>query len=186
MRLVEGHGPRPRGGGTGETRAWERQLIEVLLADPARVSAAAAVVTLGLMTDPALQSILGTMYAIRAGGGFPDIYALRARLFQRHDLRDTRALVERLHDHGVEMGSEPEERAEWFDRLMEKFTALRAEASRIRTTRRTPSADTRSGASGSSENSEPDPHAVGGTEETHHRGTNGTLEARRGRNGGPG
>ncbi|HYH69619.1 MAG TPA: hypothetical protein VD866_33290 [Urbifossiella sp.] len=145
MRLVAGYGPQHRGGGSRETRAWERQLIEVLLADPARVPAAAAVVTLGVMTDPALQSILSTLYAIRAGGGVPDIYALRDRLFQRDDLPDTVALAERLHDAGVEMGSEPEERAEWFDRLMKKFTALRAEASRIRPSKSTPSAETRSG-----------------------------------------
>jgi DNA primase len=72
-------------GSDGEPRAapalpHERQLLEVLLADPALVRAALAEVSLGEIAHLGLRQLLGGLYALHAEGEPPTLDLLRARL----------------------------------------------------------------------------------------------------------
>ena len=71
---------RPRGGlKPGPEAAAEKQLVELLLADPALVPVAAAQLTPEEITHSGLRRILAELYAIHAAGTVPDMEALRAR-----------------------------------------------------------------------------------------------------------
>ncbi len=113
----------------GVFEACERQLVELLLADPGLVPTAAFAVTPDEVTHTGLRRILGEMYAVQAAGGVADLDTLRERLADRPDLYDA-AL--RLQAVGNTMGREPEERAEWLKRVLKRFTDLKAEADRRR------------------------------------------------------
>ncbi len=110
-------------------KSVERQLVELLLADPGLVPTAAFAVTPDDLTHTGLKRILGEMYAIQAAGAVPDLDALRERLGDRPDLYDA---AQKLHFVGASMGREPEERAEWLKRVLTRFSDLKAEADRRR------------------------------------------------------
>lgn len=110
-------------------KSIERQLLELLLADPGLVPTAAFAVTPDEITHSGLRRILGEMYALQAAGAVPDLDALRERLADRPDLYDAAV---NLHQVGGFMGREPEERAEWLKRVLARFTDLKAEADRKR------------------------------------------------------
>jgi len=114
---------------TGPAEACEKQLIELLLADPGLVPTAAFAVTPDDITHSGLRRLLGEMYAIQAAGAVPDLDALRERLADRPDLYDA---AQKLHFVGASMGREPEERAEWLKRVLTRFSDLKAEADRRR------------------------------------------------------
>lgn len=113
----------------GPAEACEKQLIELLLADPGLVPTAAFAVTPDEVTHTGLRRILGEMYAIQAAGAIPDLDALRERLGDRPDLYDA---AQKLHFVGTSMGREPEERADWLKRVLKRFADLKAEAERRR------------------------------------------------------
>ncbi len=113
----------------GPAEACEKQLVELLLADPGLVPTAAFAVTPDELTHSGLRRLLGEMYAVQAAGAVPDLDALRERLADRPDLYDA---AQKLHFVGTSMGREPEERAEWLKRVLKRFTDLKAEAGRRR------------------------------------------------------
>ncbi len=119
----------PAGKRGGPAEACERQLIELLLADPGLVPTAAFAVTPEELSHSGLRRVLGEMYAVQAAGGVPDLDALRERLTDRPDLYEA-AL--KLHYVGTSMGREPEERADWLKRVLRRFAELKAEAERKR------------------------------------------------------
>ncbi len=114
---------------TGPAEACEKQLIELLLADPGLVPKAAFAVTPDEITHTGLRRILGEMYAVQAAGAVPDLDALRERLADRPDLYDA---AQKLHFVGTSMGREPEERTDWLNRVLKRFADLKAEAERRR------------------------------------------------------
>ena len=114
---------RPRGGSkSGAAAAAERQLVELLLGDPALVSVAAAKLTADEITHTGLRRILAELYAVHAAGLVPDLEHLRVRLEDRPDLFDVAAY--KLQPVGQMM----QDREEWLARLLKRFTEMKAQA----------------------------------------------------------
>ncbi len=114
---------RPRGAKKpGPEAAAEKQLVELLLADPALVPVAAARLSPDEVTHTGLRRILSELYAIHAAGAVPDLEALRARLDDRPDLFDAAAYT--LHPVGQLM----QDREQWLSRLLKRFAEMKAEA----------------------------------------------------------
>jgi DNA primase len=112
---------RPRGAPKpGPEAAAERQLVELLLADPALVPAAAARLSPEELTHSGLRRILSELYAIHAAGAVPDLEALRARLEDRPDLFNAAAYT--LYPVGQTM----QDRDQWLARLLKRFAELKA------------------------------------------------------------
>ena len=83
-----GYPRRPRTGETGLRAAKaapeERQLLEVLLADPELVAQAAPVIRAEEIAHPGLRALLEGLYALRAAGEPPTLDLLRPRLDNVH------------------------------------------------------------------------------------------------------
>jgi DNA primase len=75
----------------------ERELLEVLLADPALVPLAATEVTPAHLEHPGLRRLLTELYALQAEGGLPDLDRLRIRLIDNPRLAD---YALKMHDVG--------------------------------------------------------------------------------------
>jgi DNA primase len=103
--------------------AAEKQLVEILLADPALIPQACAVWPADAMRHPRLRRILSELYAIHQSGGIPDLDALRERLFDRPDLYDDAC---RLHLVGQYM----QDRAQWLQRVLQRLRELHQAAER--------------------------------------------------------
>jgi DNA primase len=101
----------------------EKQLVEILLADPALLPQACAVWPAEAMRHPRLRRILSELYAIHHSGGIPDLDALRERLFDRPDLYDDAC---RLHLVGQHM----QDRGQWLQRVLQRLQELRLAAER--------------------------------------------------------
>ncbi len=113
---------RTRGGQkAGPEAAAEKQLVELLLADPGLVPVASAKLSPEEISHSGLRRILAELYAIHAAGAVPDLEALRARLDDRPDLFD--AAAHRLHPVGQQM----QDREEWLQRLLRRFGELKAQ-----------------------------------------------------------
>jgi len=114
---------RPRGGAkAGPAAAAEKQLVELLLGDPALVSVAAAKLTVEEITHSGLRRILAELYTIHATGAVPDLEQLRVRLEDRPDLFDIAAY--KLQPVGLYM----QDREEWLARLLKRFADMKAQA----------------------------------------------------------
>jgi DNA primase len=114
---------RPRTGAkAGPEAAAERQLVEMLLADPALVPVAAAQLTPEEITHTGLRRILAEVFAIQAAGAVPDLERLRVRLDDRPDLFD--AAANTLYPVGQTM----QNREQWLARLLKRFSELKAQA----------------------------------------------------------
>lgn len=111
----------------GPADVCERQLLQLLLADPTLVPTAAAAISPEEMSHSGLRRLLGEMYALQASGGTADLDSLRERLQDRTDLYE---VAERFQFIGLQMGREPEERVQWLARVLKRFTELKAEAER--------------------------------------------------------
>jgi DNA primase len=75
----------------------ERELLEVLLADPALVPLAVAEVAPEHLEHPGLRRLLTELYALQAEGGPPDLDRLRIRLIDNPRLAD---YALKMHDVG--------------------------------------------------------------------------------------
>lgn len=113
---------------SGQAVTIERQLVELLLADPGFVPEAARSVSLELISHSGLRRILGEMYAVAAAGGVAETEILRDRLKDRPDLYDY--AVTKMLPVGQHMGKDPTERAEWLARIVGGFARLKDEAER--------------------------------------------------------
>src|SRR5439155_18730448 len=67
-------------GGAAPADPLERELLEVLLADPMLVAAAKAEVSTAEVAHPGLSRLLGGLYALYDEGLTPDLDTLRLRL----------------------------------------------------------------------------------------------------------
>jgi DNA primase len=115
---------KPRGAQTtkaGPAVQAERQLVELLLADPGLVPVAAAQVKPEEVTHSGLRRLLSDLYAIHTAGAVPDIEALRARLEDRPDLFDA---AEKL----LFVGQQMNDREQWLQRVLKVFAELKAKA----------------------------------------------------------
>ncbi|VTS07920.1 DNA primase [Tuwongella immobilis] len=126
-RLAEGAPVDPHGSASTITRSagqsggpapmLERQLLEILLAEPSLVGIAAAQLPLEEMTHPGLRRLLEGLYALHAEGETPDLDALRPRL--NHPALATKALE--LQD----VGRTVNDRNAWLTRILAAFTERR-------------------------------------------------------------
>ncbi|MFL5339487.1 MAG: DNA primase [Gemmataceae bacterium] len=96
----------------------ERQLVQLLLANPTFVPAAMAEIRLDEITHPSARKIVGGLYNLQAEGEPPDLDGLRARLT---DAKLTDAAM-RLQSIGRESTAD---RPEWFRQLVAAFESLR-------------------------------------------------------------
>jgi DNA primase len=99
----------------------ERQLLELLLADPTLVPRAAAAIAPEELAHTGLRRMLGELYAVQAAGGAPDIDALRERLPDRPDLFDAALKLQYVGQH-------MQDRDQWLGRVLKRFTELKIEA----------------------------------------------------------
>ncbi|MCZ2343444.1 MAG: DNA primase [Bacteroidales bacterium] len=114
--------PPPAG---GPPPAIERQLLEILLAEPTLVAEAVASVDPARLTHTGLRRVLTELYALHNVGERPDLDALRVRLIDRPDLA---AAALRLQD----VGRQIPERHEWFAKIVRRFAEQRAEVEKRR------------------------------------------------------
>jgi DNA primase len=99
--------------------ALERQLLEVLLADPKLVPAAAAEVTPGELTHAGLRQLLEVLYAMQAAGETPDVDQIRARIDNTRLAEKARELQERGRLHA--------DKEAWLRELLAEFRRRRGE-----------------------------------------------------------
>jgi len=113
-------GPAPRGK-AGAAVAAEKQLLQLVLADPGLVPKAAAALAPEELTHSGLRRMLAELYATHAAGAVPDIDALRERLADRPDLFES---AQKLQFVGQQM----QDREQWLGRILRRFAELNAEA----------------------------------------------------------
>ncbi|MBV9126252.1 MAG: DNA primase [Planctomycetes bacterium] len=97
--------------------AHERQLLQVLLAEPALVAQAAAEVDPAEVGHPGLRQLLEGLYALQTEGGTPDLDRLRARI------DNPRLIAFALHEQDI--GRLNLDRAAWLEQLLEVFRQRR-------------------------------------------------------------
>jgi DNA primase len=119
--LANANAPIPRAA-SGQ-QVIERQLLELLLAEPALVPDAYATVPPETLTHTGLRRMLEELYALHAAGESPDLDALRVRLIDRPDLAESAMRLQ-------EVGRSMTERPAWLGRIIDAFARLVDEAAR--------------------------------------------------------
>jgi DNA primase len=109
-------GPR-----AGQAEKTERNLLQVLLADPGLLPKVAAAITPDAITHSGLRRILTELYAAQAAGTVPDIDALRERLSDRRDLFEAAIDLQQV-------GQTVQDRDFWLGKIIKRFAELKAEA----------------------------------------------------------
>ena len=107
----------------GRAEKAERQLLEIVLADPDLVPAARSKVDAEAVTHTGLRRLLAELYALTDAGHPADLDGLRVRLLDRPDLI---AAAGRLQDVGRGMTDRPA----WLGRVVGFFDELKTEAAR--------------------------------------------------------
>jgi DNA primase len=128
LRAQKRPGPPAAGPSRPEARAapasaWERQLLQVLLADPKLVPVAAAEVVPAQLEHPGLRQLLETLYALSGADLVPDFDRLRERI-------QNLPLVEaawRLQ----EVGRQRPDSAAWLRELLLEFRKRRMENDKV-------------------------------------------------------
>ncbi len=115
-----GEDARPRAGKAVEA---ERQLLQLLLADPGLTPRAAQAVSPDDITHTGLRRLLAELYTAQAAGLVPDLDALRERLNDRPDLFEAAV---KLHYVGQYVNPKDQ----WLTRVLKRFTELKADAER--------------------------------------------------------
>ena len=110
--------PAPTRGGPAQSA--ERQLLEVLLAEPELVPTAAASLTPEEISHTGLRRMLAELYALHAAGQVPDMDALRVRLIDRPDLVDAAMKLQFV-------GRQMTDRPEWLTRILARFAEMGVE-----------------------------------------------------------
>jgi DNA primase len=114
----EGQPPAPK---SSREYAAERNLLEILLADPGLVPKAAAAISPDELTHTGLRRLLAELYRSQAAGAVPDLDWLREQLIDRPDLF---AAAVKLQDVGHQM----QERERWLGILLRRFAEMKIEA----------------------------------------------------------
>ncbi|MGL6074081.1 MAG: DNA primase [Fimbriiglobus sp.] len=108
---------------SGKADKAERQLLEILLADPALVAVAHQKVPFAAIQHTGLQRLLQELYTLFEVGMPPDLDALRVRLLDRPDLAEA---ASRMQDVGRGMS----DRATWLERVLKFFDEARSESAK--------------------------------------------------------
>jgi DNA primase len=101
--------------------ALEKQLLQLLLAEPGLVGTARERVPPDTLRHTGLRRMLSELYTLHAEGHPADMDGLRVRLLDRSDLLEA---AMKLQDVGHKMN----ERAEWFGRIVSRFAEMRDES----------------------------------------------------------
>ncbi|MBX7105028.1 MAG: DNA primase [Gemmataceae bacterium] len=96
----------------------ERELVEVLLSDPAFTPRAKAEVPIEEIEHPGLRRVISEMYDMVANGVLPDLDLLRVRLVDRPKLADFALRAQ-------EVGLRNKEKLAWFERILTGFRERR-------------------------------------------------------------
>ncbi len=102
----------------GPAAAAEKQLVEILLADPGLVPKAAAAIAPDEITHSGLRRLLSELYRSQAAGAVPDLDWLREQLIDRPDL------FEWAMKHQF-IGQQMQEREQWLERLLRRFAEMK-------------------------------------------------------------
>jgi DNA primase len=105
----------------GQAADAERNLLQVLLADPGLLPKAAATITPDAITHSGLRRLLTELYAAQAAGAVPDIDALRDRLSDRRDLFEAALKLQYV-------GQTIQDRELWLGKILKRFVEIKAEA----------------------------------------------------------
>ncbi len=105
--------------GAARADALERELLEVLLADPMLVPAAKLEVPVQEVSHPGLRRLLDGLYALYDEGLTPDLDTLRLRLADNSRLAD---FALRAQEVGLTHG----DRSGWLRQILERFRERRA------------------------------------------------------------
>ena len=105
----------------GHAATAERNLLEILLADPGLVPRAAAAISPEEITHSGLRRLLAELYRSQAAGAVPDLDWLREQLLDRPDLFES---AQKLQFVGQQM----QERERWLGRLLQRFAEMKTEA----------------------------------------------------------
>ena len=100
---------------SGPAQRAERQLLEILLAEPMLVSTAKSKLNLELITHSGLQRILKEMYTLLDRGQMPDLDALRIQLIDRPDLVDAALRLQYV-------GRQTDDRTKYLNEVFDYFT----------------------------------------------------------------
>ena len=100
--------------------AIERQLLEVLLAEPLLVPIAAASIPPEELQHSGLRRMLTDLYALEQDGHTPDLDGLRVRLMDRPDLAKAAMDLEFV-------GRQMNDRPEWLGRIVKRFAEQETE-----------------------------------------------------------
>lgn len=103
---------QPEGGAKADP--IERELVELLLADPILVAKAKEHVAADEIEHPGLNRIVSEMYDMLADGTIPELDLLRVRLLDRPKLADFAMRAQ-------EVGQRNKEKLAWFDRVIVGF-----------------------------------------------------------------
>lgn len=106
-------------GGAAPADPLERELLEVLLADPMLVGAAKAEVGTAEVTHPGLSRLLGGLYALYDEGQTPDLDTLRLRLADNPRLAEFALRAQ-------EVGQTHADRSGWLRQILHRFGERRA------------------------------------------------------------
>jgi DNA primase len=110
---------------SGPAVAVERQLVEILLANPRLVPKAEVAITSEEITHSGLRRMLSELYAAQASGVVPDIDALREKLTDRPDLFESANKM-------LFVGQQMQEPDQWLERILRRFAELKIEAEQKR------------------------------------------------------
>jgi len=100
--------------------AIERQLLELLLAEPPLVSLAAERVQPAMLQHSGLRRMLTDLYALHQDGHTADLDSLRVRLMDRPDLAEAAMKLEFV-------GRQMNDRPEWLGRIVNRFAEQETE-----------------------------------------------------------
>ena len=105
----------------GHAADAERNLLQVLLADPGLLPKTAATITPDAISHSGLKRILTELYAAQAAGVVPDIDALRERLSDRRDLFEAALKLQFV-------GQTIQDREHWLAKILMRFSELKGQA----------------------------------------------------------
>lgn len=105
----------------GHAADAERNLLQVLLADPGLLPKTAATITPDAISHSGLRRILTELYAAQAAGAVPDIDALRERLSDRRDLFEAALKLQYV-------GQTIQDREHWLAKILIRFSELKGQA----------------------------------------------------------
>jgi DNA primase len=103
-------------GGAAPAHPLERELVEVLLAEPGLVAKAKAVLSADEVEHPGLRRIVEEMYDLVAHGMLPDLDVVRLRLIDKPKLAD---FALRAQEVGLKYSASM--RPEWLGRILKGF-----------------------------------------------------------------